>query len=71
MLSVCFSLRISSSRESKGLGGVDELELDSIVRAMDKDQGGRPGRGKWVETNQGKDWELKPGEKPDRIGKAR
>ena len=38
--SVHFSLQISSSREGEGLGGVDELELDSIARVVDKDQEG-------------------------------
>jgi hypothetical protein len=33
-------VRISSSREVEGLGEVVELELDSIARAMDKDQEG-------------------------------
>jgi hypothetical protein len=35
-----FSLRILSSREGEGLGGVAKLELDSIARAVDKDQEG-------------------------------
>jgi hypothetical protein len=40
VLSMRFILRILSSREGEGLGGVAELELESIVRAVDKEQEG-------------------------------